>query len=989
MGIGEQQRKKELTQAEMLRVIAKLVGSTVNIPVVEEYIQDSFDDSETINRYTVEGDIIYRQTVNELGHPLGNRKSTNFRKFLWNKLGLKRVSAQYEKSYRAWKKENGGVGYIPSRITADEESDWNEGVSGDHSKRVTDLVNQFLSKDSKGLKLLTAEYGKGKTSFCQWFRSYVGDESKNGNMAKAFIEGERSFPFFFNLNDFRDGDFDVFLENRLQRYNVQLDYHTFELLCRKGIFCVVFDAWDQMHGAPISRQTFKDIEQFSPFWGDKGKILITCRRTFYLQQLKMERIKGVEKSSIHNSMLFTLHGFDKKGARQYLEESRQKSVGGLLELTKWFEGAWKVNEALLSRPLNLHLVAKYYEKLVKTFDLTKTKLESDDLFAVLLESWKSNYRCPVSADIALKSLVVLTLRAGLNRGVDLELYKKEMKQLPNIALSDDDWYNLQEELRHLDFLMLYNNRPDNRTGNVEFRLAAYQEFLWANYVLEELEKGYICDTSTLIGRYLLTPETRVWVVKRLLSKTSDCLTKQIIMLAYKQREETGCTGGNVLTLLGDLTRGDWTSKLVQYYVEQLRTIPLTDRPFCGADLHGLKLDQLGFARCDFSDANFSYASLEKTDFQYAKLHNTSWDEYGPMTKCAFLAGDRPEAVVAVTDTGGLLTYNLINRTPQIMPLSDSVIKDISADSRGVYTADKDGQVCYLSKDGMLRSIFVTSDALQSIATAEENKVYVAAEENGLYRFDRRTMNRKRIMIVGSKEEPVSIDRPEHICFCVNNNQRYVAFLTNNNSSLMLLQLFDRNVAELMGVGILKGAGLSFGAVCFAGDKLVYQVKGKGVFSKEIQLFIGDLDSASLLDRSGLIMQLKESSQIAWAGTKGRLLVLDTGKNSGESIYVIDVNNPAKKTQMRDLDWLFQGEYYKPKHISDFDTSADGSYLAVAGERLAVFHWDGYVYQLEREPLESKLKCAGANFYKSEGLTSKQVEKLQDRGAIIRTENSLS
>ena len=108
MGIGEQQRKEELTQAEMLRVIAKLVGSTVNIPVVEEYIQDSFDDSETINRYTVEGDIIYRQTVNELGHPLGSRKSTNFRKFLWNKLRLEGVSAQYEESYRVWKKENGG-----------------------------------------------------------------------------------------------------------------------------------------------------------------------------------------------------------------------------------------------------------------------------------------------------------------------------------------------------------------------------------------------------------------------------------------------------------------------------------------------------------------------------------------------------------------------------------------------------------------------------------------------------------------------------------------------------------------------------------------------------------------------------------------------------------------------------------------------------------------------------------------------------------------
>ena len=807
-----------------------------------------------------------------------------------------------------------GVGYIPSRITTDDESDFIEGVYRDHSERVADFVNQFLSNSSKGLKLLTAEYGKGKTSFCQWFRSYVGDESKNGNMAKSFMEGERAFPFFFNLNDFRDGDFDVFLENRLQRYDVHLDYPTFELLCRKGIFCVVLDAWDQMHSAPISRQTLKDIEQFSPFWSDKGRILITCRRTFYLKQLNMNRIKRVENSSIHNAMLFTLHGFDKKGATEYLEESRHKSAYGLPELEKWFDDAWNVNEALLSRPLNLHLIAKYAKIVVKAFDITKKKYGGDELFTVLLENWKSNYRCPISFDIALKILVMLTLRAGLNRGVELGVYKREMEQIPNTALSNDNWKMLLEELGYLDFLKLSNNRQD---GNIEFRLAAYQEFLWANYVLEELEKGYICDTSTLIGRYLLTPETRVWVVKRLLSKTSDCLTKQIIMLAYKRREETGCTGGNVLTLLGDLTRGDGTPKVVQYYTKQLHTIPLTDRVFCGADLPGLHLDQLIFARSDLSDANFSYASLENTEFQFAKLHNTSWDEYGPMTKCVFLAGDRPEAVVAVTDTGGLLTYNLVNQTPQIMPLSDSVIQDISADSRGVYTADKDGQVCYLSKDGMLRNIFVTSDALQSIATAEENKAYVAAEENGLYRFDRRTMNRKKILVVGSKGEPGPIDRPEHICFCVHNNQRYIAFLTNNNSCLMLLQLFDRNVAELMGVGILKGAGLSFGAICFVGDKLVYQVKGQGVFSKEIQLFIDDLDSTSLLNGDGLIMELQGSSQIAWAGTMGRLLVLDTGKNNGENIYVIDVNNPDDEPQRRELEWLFQGENYKPKQNIGF------------------------------------------------------------------------
>lgn len=976
------QQEPELDTPEMLCVIADIVGSSVsNYLWVDEYSQDSFDDSENANRYTVEGNTIYRQPLNKNSKPVGKRKSTELRKFLWKELGLQRVCAQYQDSYRKWMNDNGKVGYIHSRITSDDDLEWGENTQRTHRERIKNFIDQFLSKDSKGLKLLTAEYGKGKSSFCQWFRSYVGDECDRGNMDRAFMDGERAFPFFFNLNDFRDGDFDVFLENRLKRYNVHLNYSTFELLCRKGIFCVVLDAWDQMHGAPISRQTFRDIEQFSALWRDKGRILITCRRTFYLQQLNMKR-KSVGNSSIHNAMLFNLHGFDREGARQYLEETRQKANTGMPDLKEWFDEAWRINEALLSRPLNLHLVAKHYKNLVKNFDITKKKIESDDLFKVLLDSWKDKYQGSVSADKALKKLTVLTLRAGLNRGVDLERYKEEMEQSWENTISVKDWNTLKWELEQLDFLMLSKNRQDSKNGNIEFRLAAYQEFLWANYVLNELENDERCDISSLIGSYLLTPEARAWVVKRLLTKTSDCLTKQIALLAYKKREETGCTGGNVLTLLGDLTRGDGSPSVVEYYVNQLQKTTLTDRAFCGADLHGLNLDSLKFSRCDLSDSNFSYSSLEETDFQYAKVHNTRWDEYGPMTKCAFLVGDRPEAVVAATDTGGLLTYNLSKRISKMTPLSDSVIQDISADSRGVYTADKDGQVCYLSKDGMLRNIFVTSDALQAIATAEEDKVYVAAEENGLYRFDRRTMNRKKIVVTGIKGEDITIEKPEHICFCVYENNRYIAFLTMNNSCLMLLQLFENNVAECLGIGSLNNSGLSFGDICFAGDKLVYQVREKGVFSKDIKLFIDELDRVSLINDTSLVKQVEESVQIAWAGTMKRLLILGTGENGGESICVIDVNDPANTNQTRELEWLFQKQNYKLENISDFATSADGKYLAVVGERLAVFKWDGYLYQLDREPLESRLKCIGANFNYSEGLTINQIMELLDRGAII-------
>lgn len=92
-------------------------------------------------------------------------------------------------------------------------------------------------------------------------------------------------------------------------------YTIFEKLCQNGIFMVVLDAWDQMRDA---RQIFplnRSLGQMSPLWKRQGKVLITCRRSFYQQQLK-GKYRNENKLS-QDAKLYKLTGFDKDSVIDY------------------------------------------------------------------------------------------------------------------------------------------------------------------------------------------------------------------------------------------------------------------------------------------------------------------------------------------------------------------------------------------------------------------------------------------------------------------------------------------------------------------------------------------------------------------------------------------------------------------------------------------------------------------------------------------------
>lgn len=232
---------RNMIKNEMLKILAELLAMEAE-PIVNEEecfvevsMPEPLEEHMSNYRYQIEdsGEILVEKWEN--GSVAGTARKT-FREIVWRSCRLGRVCVRYKEQYEAWQKENNGIPYIETRINDDTDG---------RSERSFAFIKHFWEQDletgqesNQNLRLLLAEYGLGKSSYCQGIRSCVAEEIK-----EPFLEGRASFPFVFDLNRFRSGDFDKFIETELfGSHKVPLVYSVFEKLCQQGIFMVVLDA---------------------------------------------------------------------------------------------------------------------------------------------------------------------------------------------------------------------------------------------------------------------------------------------------------------------------------------------------------------------------------------------------------------------------------------------------------------------------------------------------------------------------------------------------------------------------------------------------------------------------------------------------------------------------------------------------------------------------------------------------------------------------
>lgn len=940
-----------MDKTDIITLLTGLPGVEKNLDngFWEEPVYDPFGVDENRWRYIADdGDKVIVQKVNRNGTVEGSQ-TIDLRALLWRKLRLDKVCEQYLSQYEMWQEQNSGIPFIPTKIFCDCDE---KGVI-----KSTDFIRDFWRGTSNILALVMADYGMGKSSFCQGIRQEAGQ-----TIEKSFLDGIAAFPFVFDLNEFRNQDVEEFIQNRLtDPYGLSITYKSFEKLCQAGIFCVVLDAWDQMHSTPYAQQVRQDIAQFSPLWHGSGRVLITCRRTFYQDQLHKKWKHLSDGPPMKYARPYTLCGFDTDSVLKYIETSNKSFSND----PAWIVSCWNVNHEILERPLTLRLLIEHYDLIQPLYDLEKDKIDAYQLFEVILKQWQVHHQM----DNALKTLVWCTLRSGLNRSISKEAYLTQVKAV--------DKNQVLDALRQLVFV-----RCDEKSdGSIEFFLAAYQEFLWAYFVLQELNECRLCGPDTLLNQYLLVAEVRKWIVKILSREQNDCLQAHLNLLPYKLPEEVGYSGGNALTLLGDLN-------LVPYYKEQLTKQNLADRPLQGADLRGLDLRELKFQRSSLARANLSYTKLDNTDFTGANLTDCEFEEYGSLKKCTFLSEAGSPCVVSGTGTGGVLTFHFTDDSrADLSALANNTIRDIAADSAGVYTASSDGYVGYIDKSGQLRHAYIDSRGLQSIVPGPADIIYIGADETGLYSYNWKLASKQQIDVSDAQENLFPVTEAASVRYFSGAPDRCIAYLANRRMQLVLLNLEPDTMttAQIAGIGKLHDNNLSFEDICFTDNHLVYAIKQRGVYSRNIERFFGNIDQNNLMAQAHLLLHIHHPVELAWAKDMRSLFVLEK-KRRTDTVEVLTPTKSGFLRHTRDIYWRLDGPNFmpEPQNINGFCVSDNGKYLAIVGERLAVFAWDekNALYNLVQEPIEAKISYAGAIFKHSIGLSNSMLKILAERGAIV-------
>ena len=977
-----------MSNISLLYLISDLVRGEIDITSEKEsFVRRVVYDESSNTRYELryfEGKEPSRIRIEKVPETNAISKEIAFREFLWNFLGLDRIQEIYRKQYEEWKKWNNNIDYIPVSMIGNNAPEEKPQKSDRFFSSFCVLGES--SERGNGLSLVMADYGMGKSSFCINLCKTAADDAEH--IRKLFFDGEISFPLLFSLNTYKNGDFEEFIENRLYRvYDIHISFSLLVDLCCAGYFSIVLDAWDQMHHTPYVSQVMHSLNSIYKLCNPKGRVLITCRRTFYQKYLKEKSIsiQEVQSSIIQTATLFTLGGFSKGAALKYLKEALGQSLFAGEISENWMTDCWTLNSDFLEKPFNIKLLASNFETVTESLRLPEKHVSTYDFLKVILNKWRKENgisSVKIGDFDPLKELVFQTLSMGLNRGIDAEQYKRSLidKKRAEEFIS---------ALRRLEFIEI---KEEGQASLIEFRLATFQEFLWAYYVLEELNERCLLNNKALINVYMLQLEVRAWIceeLKKKVHKKSDLLKIQLkgdgkgfLGLKYKDKAEIGYCASNVLTLYRDLSKDN-------YYYEQFLELKGDLRHYCfeEADLRGLNLKGAQFDYSNLARADLSYTDLENASFRAADLSEVIWDEFGRILKCAFIEKFSSDtktgdvlSIAAGTESGSVLTYSIATEDVNIMNLEDSSISAIAADAAGIYTASQNGWVGYVdAKSGELKNAYISTNGLESITTVGQASIYVGAEANGLFRYNWKTGVKHAIDIDGNISDISTVNYHKI------GKESYIACISGyNKKELLLLKLNGKTEAKVVAQGRLESAGFYFDDICFAGKELAFAVSGKGLYSISIDdlLDMNVLDDIDLCNDKNCRFKYRGKAVLAWAEYARMLFVLEKTWDNLETITGIYWDEEYKDKRI-ELEWNYKDTNYTMLASNvDFSVSANANYLAISGDRLAVFEFEEDYYQLIKEPVEARINVQGADFRFCKGLSRNQAKEFEKRGASV-------
>jgi uncharacterized protein YjbI with pentapeptide repeats len=475
-------------------------------------------------------------------------------------------------------------------------------------------VKSWLSDPSTTRLAVLADYGSGKSTFCQHLAATLARDYLSAQEHERY---QQRIPLLIPLRDFSRTPVDLkgYLVSYLKQY-CRVDNPDVEALMKMaeaGLLLFLLDGFDEMASRATNDTVAMNIEQFEQLANvSQNKVLLTTRPEYFLTLLQEQQV-------LQAYPCLYLQPFDEEQVNLYL----QKRVPFLKPygdepIKDWTYYRQQIDEIhdlsdLVRRPVLLEMIVKTLPVLIAEGEA----VNRPNLYQRYLEGELERQIRKQRRDLRIKREkrfeIMERIAVELYRTDRAELTSKEILKISNELLTPEQQDEMEGSLREIvtcSFLI--------RIGN-EYRFShqSFLEYLVALHLAKDIRDGkqetlWLNLLTRAIRDFLL--EMEAGVVQRS-SSTADADTtivsfdKEILKRWFRANPKSGLSS-NIVSLLNKLLPP-----------EQLRQLPLA-----GANLESADLESADLESANLSGANLSGANLERANLSGARLHGADLEE---------------------------------------------------------------------------------------------------------------------------------------------------------------------------------------------------------------------------------------------------------------------------------------------------------------------------------------------------------------------------
>src|SRR6266487_1769774 len=476
-------------------------------------------------------------------------------------------------------------------------------------------VKCWLSDPSATRLAVLADYGSGKSTFCQHLAATL---ARDYLAAQEHERYQQRIPLILPLRDFSRTPVDLkgYLVSYLKQY-CHVDNPDAEALMKMaeaGLLLFLLDGFDEMSSRATNDTVAINIEQFEQLANiSQNKILLTTRPEYFLT-LRQEQQVLQAYPCLH------LQPFDEEQIDLYL----QKRVPFLKAYGDEPIKDWTYYRQLIDEIHDLSDLARrpvLLEMIVKTLPVLVAEGEAvnrPNLYQRYLEGELERQIRKQRRDLRIKREkrfeIMERIAAELYRTHKAELTSKEIIKISKELLTPEQQEEMEGSLREIvtcSFLI--------RTGNkYRFSHQSFLEYLVALRLAKDVANNkpeilWFQPLTRAIRDFLLELEAGVVQKSSIIVNADNTIVsfnQERLQRWFRANSRSGWLGRNILSLLKELLPPG-----------QLRRLPLA-----GADLEGADLEEADLARADLSGANLSGANLSRADLSRANLRGARLEE---------------------------------------------------------------------------------------------------------------------------------------------------------------------------------------------------------------------------------------------------------------------------------------------------------------------------------------------------------------------------